>query len=92
MPALATAPVLVVVGAMMLRGVQDVDWTDIAESIPAFLTLAVMPFTFSIAHGIAAGLVSWALLRVATGRLREVGWLRGGLVVAIVAFYAFEAL
>lgn len=91
-PALATAPVLVAVGAMMLRGVQDVDWADVAESIPAFLTLAVMPFTFSIAHGIAAGLVSWALLRVATGRPREVGWLRGGLVVAIVAFYAFEAL
>ena len=91
-PALATAPVLVVVGAMMLRGVQDVDWSEVAESIPAFLTLAVMPFTFSIAHGIAAGLVSWALLRVATGRAREVGWIRGGLVVAIVAFYVFDAL
>ncbi|MDA8019073.1 MAG: NCS2 family permease [Thermoanaerobaculia bacterium] len=91
-PALATAPVLVVVGAMMLRGVQDVDWTDVAESIPAFLTLAVMPFTFSIAHGIAAGLVSWALLRVAKGQLREVGLLRASLVIAVVGYYALEAL
>jgi len=90
-PPPATAPILIVVGSMMLRGITDVDWIDAAESIPAFLTLSVMPFTFSIAHGIAAGLVSWVLLRAVTGRVREIGRLRALLAVAVVAYYGFEA-
>ncbi|REJ76912.1 MAG: NCS2 family permease [Acidobacteria bacterium] len=91
-PPLATAPVLVVVGALMMRGVQDIAWRDLADAVPAFLTLAVMPFTFSIAHGIAAGLVSWAVLRLASGRVAEIGWLRGAIVASVVAYYGLEAL
>ena len=91
-PAFATAPILVLVGALMMGGVRSLDWSDPSAAVPAFLTLAVMPFTYSIAHGLAAGIVSWVLLRAATAPLREVGALRAVLAVVIVAYYAFELM
>jgi AGZA family xanthine/uracil permease-like MFS transporter len=71
-PAAATAPALVVVGALMMRGAIEIEWKRMDEAIPAFLCLAAMPFTFSIANGLAFGIVSWVAIRVLSGRARDV--------------------
>ncbi len=68
-PILAAA--LIVVGAMMMRALTEVNWDEPTEYLPAFLTVAVMPFTYNISHGIAAGFVSYALGKLLTGRPRE---------------------
>lgn len=88
-PAAATAPALVVVGALMMSGARDVDWTRPADALPAFLTVAVMPFTFSIANGIAFGILAWVAIRLLWGRWREVHPLLAGLAAVLAAYYAF---
>ncbi len=69
------APALILVGTMMMRGVQHVDWDDATEAVPAFLTMIVMPLAVSITDGIAFGFISYAALKLATGRGRSVHWL-----------------
>ena len=69
------APALILVGTMMVRGVRRIDWDDPTEALPAFLTLMVMPLAVSITDGIAFGFIAHALLKIATGRGREVHWL-----------------
>jgi len=64
-PPWATGPALIIVGAMMMRGVVEVDWNDHAEAIPAFVTIALMPLTYSIAYGIIGGLFSWVVINFA---------------------------
>ena len=71
-PAVATAPALVVVGSLMLKGALQVSWDDPTEAIPAFLTLSGMPLTFSIANGLALGFVTYPLVKLVAGRGREV--------------------
>ena len=71
----AVAPALILVGTMMMKGVRLVDWDDPPEAIPAFLTMIVMPLAVSITDGIAFGFISYASLKVATGRVREAHWL-----------------
>jgi adenine/guanine/hypoxanthine permease len=66
------APALIVVGSMMLRNVRRIHWDDATEAIPAFLTMVIMPFAFSITEGIAFGFISYALLKLITGRGKEV--------------------
>ena len=73
-PSAATAPALVVVGGLMLSGIAEIPWSDECKAFPAFLTLITIPLTFSIANGLAFGLVSYALLHLARGRAREVPW------------------
>jgi adenine/guanine/hypoxanthine permease len=73
---------LILVGTMMIGGVREIDWRDPTEAIPAFLTLVMMPLAVSITEGVAFGLVSFALLKLATGRRRE----------ADVLVYLFAAL
>lgn len=70
-----TAPSLIIVGSMMLQSMTKIDWKDYTESIPAFLVILIMPFTFSIATGIAFGFISYSALKLFTGRGREVSWL-----------------
>lgn len=70
-----TAPALIVVGSMMVHSITKIDWQDYSESIPAFLVLVMMPLTFSIATGIAVGFVSYAALKLFSGRGRRVSWL-----------------
>jgi AGZA family xanthine/uracil permease-like MFS transporter len=88
-PAAATAPALIVVGAFMMRGVVKLDWGRIDEAVPAFLTLAVMPFTYSIANGLAVGIVAWVGIKLLSGKAREVGGLMYVLAVLLVLYYAF---
>lgn len=70
-----TAPALIIVGSLMLQNITKIKWDDLTESIPAFLTLIVMPFTFSITEGIAFGFISYALLKLIVGKGKEVHWI-----------------
>lgn len=70
-----TAPALIIVGSMMLHSVTKIDWKDYSESIPAFVVILMMPLTFSIATGIAFGFISYAALKLFTGKGKEVSWL-----------------
>lgn len=86
-PTYATYIALVVVGIIMLRGVADIDWSDPVWAISAGLTITVMPLTASIAEGLAAGILSYPLLKVAVGEAREVSpgqWL---LALALLGYY-----
>lgn len=88
-PAVATAPALIVVGSLMMQGARDLDWRRIDEAVPALLTIGLMPFTYSIANGIAIGILSWVAIKVLIGRAREVGWVMAALAVLLAAYYAF---
>jgi len=63
------------VGSMMLRSITKIDLDDYSEAIPAFLVMLLMPLTFSIATGIAMGFISYAAIKLFTGRAKEVSWL-----------------
>jgi len=87
-PSEAAAPVLVIVGAMMMTQVRELTWDDMSLVIPAFLTIALMPFTYSITNGIGAGVISYVLLRVATGRGRDVHALMWVVAAVFVVYFA----
>ncbi len=89
-PAAATAPALIVVGALMMHGARDLEWKEIDEALPAFLTIAAMPFTYSIANGISFGIVSFVLIKLLRGRARSVHPLMYVLAALLIAFYAFR--
>lgn len=74
-PAAATAPALILVGALMIRSIVNVDWKDFSEAVPAFLAVIAMPFTFSIATGIALAFISYPLIKLLSGKGRQVHWL-----------------
>ncbi len=73
-PGFATSPALIIVGTLMMAEVTHVEFDDITEAIPAFLTIIMMPLTYSIANGFAFGFVSYVLLKLVSGRYREVSW------------------
>jgi len=73
-PGAATAPALVLVGVMMITPVKDIDFNDFTEAIPAFFTLIMMPLTYSIADGIFFGIISYVLLKLLTGKTKDVSW------------------
>ena len=81
------APALIIVGSLMLKNVVSIDWDDVTESIPAFLTLLLMPLTISITEGIAFGFISYALLKLVTRQGRQVHWLIYLFAVLFVARY-----
>jgi AGZA family xanthine/uracil permease-like MFS transporter len=87
-----TSPALIVVGSLMIRSVRDIDWDDFTEALPAFLTLVVMPLTFSITDGIAFGFIGYALLKLVTGRGREAHWLIYVFALLFIARYAIPGL
>lgn len=86
-PAAATAPALVVVGAMMLDRIGKIVWDDYAVAIPVFLTIVSMPLTFSIANGVSFGVISYASLKLLSGRGREVDPLLYVVAALLVARY-----
>ncbi|MBU5483378.1 NCS2 family permease [Clostridium sp. MSJ-11] len=71
-PAEATAPALVIVGVLMIGAVTKINFDDFTEALPAFFTMAIMPFTYSIANGIAAGIIFYPIVKVTTGKGKEV--------------------
>ncbi|MDF1567039.1 MAG: NCS2 family permease [Spirochaetaceae bacterium] len=74
-PGAATAPALILVGLFMMSPVKEIEWGDVTEGLPAFLTLIMMPLTYSIAEGIVWGLLSYILLKVFSGKYKQVTWL-----------------
>ncbi len=86
-PPFATAPVLIVIGAMMMHGAASIPWDRPEEAVPAFLTMVTMPFTYSIANGIALGIISWVAIRLMTGRARDISPIIGVLAVMLLAWY-----
>ncbi len=88
-PAYATAPALILVGALMCGSVARVRWDDFTEAFPAFLTLLATPLTFSIATGLSLGLLSFTFIKVGTGKYREISPLIWVLSVLFLLRYAF---
>ncbi|MFN3602030.1 MAG: NCS2 family permease [Dietzia sp.] len=87
-PVEAAAPALVVVGALMMSQIVNIDFTRFAIALPAFLTIVTMPFTYSIANGIGIGFVAWVVMATATGRARSVHPLLWVVAVAFLVFFA----
>ncbi|MGC2468160.1 MAG: NCS2 family permease, partial [Candidatus Acidiferrum sp.] len=88
-PVYATAPALVLVGALMCGAVARVKWSDFSEAFPAFLTLVATPLTFSIATGLSLGLLSFTFIKAGTGKYREISPLVWVLSVLFLLRYAF---
>ena len=74
-PAIATAPALVLVGAFMMKPVLKIDWGNLEDAIPAFLALILIPLTYSITQGIIWGFLSWTLIKIVTGKISEIPWM-----------------
>ena len=92
-PPFAYGPALVVVGMFMLQSVTKMDFTDYSELLPAFLTIALMIFTFNIGVGITSGFIAYVLLKLFTGRVREVRsgmWILAGLSFTFYLFYPYH--
>ncbi|MBI1686453.1 NCS2 family permease [Caulobacter hibisci] len=90
-PAAATAPALILVGALMIGSLAEVDWNDPTVAIPAFLTVITIPLTFSIANGLAFGITSYAILKAVTGKLARRDWLLVVLAVLFVLRFVYLA-
>ena len=86
-PTFAAAPALVVIGAMMMRQAADIDWSDIGISIPAFVTMVMMPFTYSIAAGIAWGIITYVTINALSGKHKDISMVMWGLAIAMILFY-----
>jgi AGZA family xanthine/uracil permease-like MFS transporter len=90
-PAAATAPALILVGALMIGAVGEVDWNDPTVAIPAFLILVTIPLTYSIADGLAFGITSYAVLALLTGKARAKDWLMYVLAVLFIIRFIYLA-
>ena len=91
-PAAATAPALIFVGVLMLGNIKDVDFSEPTDAVASFCTIVFMPFTYSIANGIAMGLITYCLLKVFTNKAKEVEVLTSVIAVVFVFRYAFMTL
>lgn len=86
-PSAATGPVLVIVGVMMMAPVRDIDWDDYSEAIPAFITLLLMPLTYSISDGIMLGMISYVVINALTGKFKKISVALWILAVLFIARY-----
>tara|TARA_B100002052_G_scaffold177096_1_gene161202 strand:- start:3459 stop:5084 length:1626 start_codon:yes stop_codon:yes gene_type:complete len=86
-PVFAAATALVVVGAMMMKQAKDINWNDIEVSVPAFITMVMMPFTYSIADGIAWGLISYVAIKLGMGKMDQLNPVVNTLAVLMLMFY-----
>ena len=91
-PAAATAPALIFVGILMLGNIRDVDFSDMSNALPAFCTIVFMPFTYSIANGVAFGLITYCLMKLTTGRKQDVKVLTLMISAVFIVRYAFMTL
>ncbi|MTI95959.1 MAG: NCS2 family permease [Firmicutes bacterium] len=88
-PGAATAPALIIVGVLMMGAISGINFEDFTEALPAFLTISFMPFTFSIADGIAIGFISYPLVKLVSGRGKEVNWFIYVLAaISLIHFFA----
>ena len=86
-PSEAAVPALVLVGFLMMQQVKDIDWEDVEIAIPAFLTIVLMPFTYSITVGIGAGFLAYVLIKVVRGKTSEIHallWVIAGLFLDLL--------
>lgn len=90
-PGYATAPALVLVGALMTESIARVQWSDFTEAIPAFVTLLATPLTFSIATGLSLGVISYTLVKVAAGKFRDVSVVIWILTALFILRYVYLA-
>ncbi|HUB52955.1 MAG TPA: NCS2 family permease [Terracidiphilus sp.] len=88
-PAAATAPALILVGSLMLAAITEIHWHDPLVAVPAFLTLVLIPFTYSIANGLGFGIIAWAALHLAAGKLRRQDWLLYILAILFLARFIY---
>jgi len=91
-PFFATAPALIMVGALMIRPVTEITWTDMEVAIPAFLAIAVMPFTYSITTGIAVGVIFYCLIKLVRGKISEIHPVLAVIAVLFLAYFVNMAL
>ena len=89
-PPEATAPALILVGFLMMSVVRDLPWDDYSIAIPAFFTMVVMPFTFSITDGIGWGFISYTVIQIALGRFRNVHWMMLASSAAFLLYFAID--
>jgi AGZA family xanthine/uracil permease-like MFS transporter len=82
-----TAPALIIVGAMMMSNASGIDWDDASEAVPAFLTMAGIPLSYSIADGLALGFISYPMLKLLTGRGRQIGAMSYGIAVLLIIYF-----
>jgi AGZA family xanthine/uracil permease-like MFS transporter len=90
-PAYATAPALIIVGALMTQSVAQVRWSEFSEAFPAFFTMLAMPLTFSIATGLSLGVIAYTIVKVAAGKYREVSPVLWILTLLFVLRYIYLA-
>jgi AGZA family xanthine/uracil permease-like MFS transporter len=88
-PTVAAAPALILVGALMMSGIGEIDWTDPTVAIPAFLTIVTIPLSFSIANGLAFGITSFAALRLVSGKAQRSDWLLFVLAILFVVRFVY---
>jgi AGZA family xanthine/uracil permease-like MFS transporter len=74
-PSQATAPALIIVGVLMMLPVKEIEWSEFSEAFPAFMTIVMMPFAYSISDGISAGFISYVAVKLLTGKAKEIHWL-----------------
>ncbi|MCM1970482.1 MULTISPECIES: NCS2 family permease [unclassified Streptomyces] len=91
-PGEVASAALVVIGAMMMQNARHVDWADSATSIPVFLTVVIMPFTYSITAGVAAGVISYVVIKLAQGKAREIGAFMWALTGIFLVFFALHPI
>jgi AGZA family xanthine/uracil permease-like MFS transporter len=90
-PAQATAPALIVVGYLMMSIARDIPFSDLEEGLPALLTLAVMPFTYSITNGVGAGFIAYCFIKVVRGKGAEVQPIMYAATAAFLVYFALPA-
>ena len=88
----AATPALVVVGFLMMTQIRHIDFTDYSIGIPAFLAITLMPFTYSITNGIGAAFVAWCIIKIFTGKIREINWLMWVISIAFVVYFAIDPI
>ncbi|MEV0592520.1 NCS2 family permease [Nonomuraea cavernae] len=91
-PAAAAAPALVLVGALMMTQSRNVPWEDLELAVPAFLTIALMPFTYSITNGVGAGVITYTLIKAARGKFAQIPWLLWVVSLVFLAYFGISAL
>ncbi|MEV4090378.1 NCS2 family permease, partial [Nonomuraea fuscirosea] len=89
-PAAAAAPALVLVGALMMTQSKNVPWNDLELAVPAFLTISLMPFTYSITNGVGAGVIVYTLIKAVKGRFAEIPWLLWVVSLVFLAYFGID--